>query len=97
MSNIINIKKKIGNFNKKIIIPGDKSLSIRWVLFASLANGTSKQKSFNVRRCLATIQAVKKLGIKVVINKNKCIIFEGLNGFKYKKSCNKCTKFRYVR
>ena len=45
MPNIVKINKKIENFKKTIIVPGDKSLSIRWVLFASLANGTSKAKN----------------------------------------------------
>ena len=42
MSNILRINEKIKNFKKTIKVPGDKSLSIRWVLFSSLANGTSK-------------------------------------------------------
>ena len=44
MSKVI-IKKKIKNFNKKISVSGDKSLSIRWILFASLANGVSKAQN----------------------------------------------------
>ena len=44
MSKIIVLKKKIQGFNKKINIPGDKSLSIRWILFSSLASGISKAK-----------------------------------------------------
>jgi 3-phosphoshikimate 1-carboxyvinyltransferase len=39
MSNSIKINNKIDNFNKTITVPGDKSLSIRWVLFSSLAKG----------------------------------------------------------
>ena len=49
MSNIVNIKNKIKNFKKIITVPGDKSLSIRWVLFASLANGTSKAKNLFIK------------------------------------------------
>jgi len=41
MSKIFVIKKKINNFDKKIIVSGDKSLSIRWVLLASIADGKS--------------------------------------------------------
>ena len=36
------IRDKIAKFNKKISVSGDKSISIRWVLFASLASGVSK-------------------------------------------------------
>ena len=45
MSNSLIIKKKIKKFNKKITVSGDKSISIRWVLFSSLANGISKAKN----------------------------------------------------
>ena len=44
MSDKIIIKKKIEKFNKVITVSGDKSISIRWVLFSSLANGISKAK-----------------------------------------------------
>ena len=47
MPNILVIKKRINNFHNRIIkVSGDKSLSIRWVLLASLAEG--KSKSFNL-------------------------------------------------
>ena len=45
MSDHIIIKKKIGNFKKKIFVSGDKSISIRWVLFASIASGISKARN----------------------------------------------------
>ena len=87
MSKIISENKKIGNFKKNITVPGDKSLSIRWVLFSSLANGRSKAKNLLISEdVLATIEAIKKLGIKVIINKKECIIFgKGIDGYKYKK------------
>ena len=71
MSNSIKIDNKINSFNKTITVPGDKSLSIRWVLFSSMANG--KSKAFNLllsEDVLAAINAVKKLGIKVKLYKN---------------------------
>ena len=65
MSNIVKIKKKIGNFRKTIKIPGDKSLSIRWVLFSSLAKGTSTAKNLLMSEdVLAAIKAIKKLWMK---------------------------------
>ena len=73
MTNAIIVKKKIENFNKKIFIPGDKSLSIRWVLFSSIATGISKAKNLLLSEdVLAAIDAIKKLGIKVNNNKNNC-------------------------
>ena len=58
------------------------------MLFSSLANGNSK--AFNLlmsEDVLAAISAIKKLGIKVKILKNECIIYgKGINGYKYKKN-----------
>ena len=89
MTNIFVIKKKINSFyNKTVNVSGDKSLSIRWVLLASLANG--KSKSFNLLNSddvKASIEAVRKLGIKVKLKKNFCEIYgKGLDGYKYKKN-----------
>ena len=88
MSNSTKINNKIDSFNKTITVPGDKSLSIRWVLFSSMAQGNSK--AFNLLLSddvLAAISAVKKLGINVQINKKSCTIFgNGLDGYNYKKN-----------
>ena len=65
MANSIIIKKKINDFNKSIKVSGDKSLSIRWVLFASLANGISKAKNLLLSEDIfAAINIVRKLGIR---------------------------------
>ena len=88
MSNLVIIKNKLKNFNKKITVSGDKSLSIRWVLFSSMAIGTSKARNLLMSDDVyAAINAIKKLGIKVNINKNFCEIYgNGINGYKYKKN-----------
>ena len=71
MSDSIVIKKRIQNYDKKIEISGDKSISIRWVLLSSLAEGVSTAKNLLMSEDVsATINAIKKLGIKVNINKN---------------------------
>ena len=58
MKNTVTIKKKIKRFNKTISVSGDKSLSIRWILFASLANGLSKAKNLLLSEdVLASINA----------------------------------------
>ena len=55
---------------------GDKSISIRWVLFASLANGVSKAKNLlRSEDVLASIETIKKLGIKVTLSKKLCTIY----------------------
>ena len=76
------------NLHGEITVPGDKSLSIRWVLFASLATGTSKAKNLLMSEdVLAAIDTIKKLGIKVTTNKKECKIYgKGINGYKYKKN-----------
>ena len=86
MPNFVKINKKIEKFKKTITVPGDKSLSIRWVLFASLANGQSTAKNLLISEdVFAAIQAIKKLGIKVKLKQNNCKIFgNGINGYKYK-------------
>ena len=88
MPNKIIIKKKISNFQKKILIPGDKSISIRWILISSLCNGVSKAKNLLMSEDVsASIQAIKKLGVKVYIKNNICKIHGvGMNGYKYKKN-----------
>ena len=88
MSNLIIIKNKIGKFNKIIQVSGDKSLSIRWVLFASLSTG--KSKAYNLlmsEDVIAALNTIKKLGIPVNYKDNVCEIEgKGLNGYQYKKN-----------
>ena len=88
MTETIVIKKKIKDFNKRINISGDKSLSIRWVLFASLASGVSKSKHLLMSEdVLAAINAIKQLGIKVKFNNDVCEISGmGIDGYKYRKN-----------
>ena len=88
MPNSLVIKKKIKSFNNIIQVSGDKSLSIRWVLFSSLGSGISISKNLLMSDdVIASIKAVRKLGIKVIVKKNVCKIFgKGINGYKYKKN-----------
>ena len=88
MPNSIIVKKKIKDFNSRIIVAGDKSISIRWVLFASLAKGASTAKNIlKSEDVIAAINAVRKLGIKVILKKNYCKIYgKGFEGYKYKKN-----------
>ena len=88
MSNSVVIRNKIKNFNKKIEISGDKSISIRWVLLSSLAKGVSTAKNLLMSEdVMAAINAIKKLGIKVNIRNNFCkVTGNGVDGYKYKKN-----------
>ena len=82
----IKIIKKIKPFNKTINIDGDKSLSIRWALLASQANGKSRAyKLLKSEDVLHTLNCLKKLGVKIKFKDDYCeIIGKGLNGYDYK-------------
>ena len=88
MNQVFHNQGKIKSFKKVIQVTGDKSLSVRWVLFSSLAKG--KSRAYNLLKSedvLATIKSIKKFGIKVNLKKNYCeIIGNGLFGYKYKKN-----------
>ena len=88
MPNSLLIKKKLKEFNKKISVSGDKSISIRWVLLASLANGVSKAQNLLISEdVIAAIKAMRKLGVKVIQKNKLCKIYgTGFDGFKYKKN-----------
>ena len=88
MKNIFYNTTAINKFKKKIIVSGDKSLSIRWVLFSSLAKGVSIARNLLLSEdVLAAISAIKKLGLKVKISNNQCTIYgKGIDGFKYRKN-----------
>ena len=84
MKKVLSIKQKIKPFKKTIIVEGDKSLSIRWVLMSSLSK--KKSISYNLLKSedvINSINCIKSLGSKVKFNKNKCEI-KG-NGFHIEK------------
>ena len=74
MPNLFRLKKRINSFNKTITVSGDKSISIRWVLFSSLADGISNAQNLLLSEdVLAAISAIKKLWIKVRLNKKNAL------------------------
>ena len=81
MKKIFKINTIIKPFDKIINIEGDKSLSIRWVLMASMSK--KKSISYNLLRSedvLSAIKCIKKLGSKIKFVKNRCeIIGNGLD------------------
>ena len=86
MNNYLKINKLIKPFNKKILVDGDKSLSIRWALLASQANGKSKAYSLlKSEDVLSTLKCLKKLGVKIKWTNSYCEINgKGLNSYTYK-------------
>ena len=82
------VNKKIKKFKKKIKIPGDKSCSIRALLFASQCIGISKiENLLESEDVLDCVKALKvSLGVKIIKKNNIYHIFgNGLGSFKIKK------------
>ena len=87
MKKFLKFETRIKTFNKILSIEGDKSLSIRWALLASNAVGKSTAYNLlNSEDVLNTLNCLKKLGIKIKLNKKRCeIIGNGLESFNYKR------------
>ena len=88
MSSYIRINKKIGNFKNSIEIPGDKSISIRLIMLASIAVGKSRLYNLlDSDDISSTINSLKSLGVKILKNKKAVEIFGvGLNGLNMKEN-----------
>ena len=90
MKNYLSINSVIPSFNKVLNVPGDKSLSIRWVLLASQAIG--KSKAYNLLESddvISAIVSMRKLGVKILKRKSFYEIRGvGLSGFKHKNNLN---------
>ena len=57
----VSINQKIGKFKKKVKIPGDKSCSIRAILFGSQCIGVSKVRNLlESEDVLNCVEALKK-------------------------------------
>ena len=69
-------------------MPGDKSISIRFILLSSLAEGRcTAYNLLNSEDVISAIKIIKKLGIKIINKKSRCEVYgKGLYGFKYKKN-----------
>ena len=88
MKNFININKKINPFKNKILISSDKSISIRCVLLASLAIGTSRiYNLLESEDVINSLKSIRKLGIDYKKIKNYYEIRGfGLNGYSTNKN-----------
>ena len=82
------IKDTFNAFKKTISIDGDKSISIRSLLLGSQAYGKTFIKNILLSEdIINSIKCLKKLGIKIFLNKKNCYVYgKGLNGFEYKKN-----------
>ena len=76
--------KKGNGLKGEIIVPGDKSMSHRAIMLASLASGKSEISGFlEGEDCLATIEVFKKMGVKISRREGVFIVEgKGLKGLK---------------
>ena len=76
-------KNKINKYNKKITVDSDKSISHRAYIIASQCLGISKIKGLNSEDVRTTINALKKLGIKIIKKDGYDHVYgAGISGFK---------------
>ncbi len=75
---------KSKNLSGQVIIPGDKSISHRSIILSSVAEGTSEISGFlKGEDCLATLNAFKKMGVKIEDEGKKIYVHGvGLHGLK---------------
>ena len=88
MGKKILINNEYNSFKKTITVDGDKSISIRTLLLGSQAYGKSSIKNILMSEdIINSINCLKKLGIKIYINKKNCFIYgKGINGFNFQKN-----------
>ncbi len=83
MSRSMRIKGK-ANINGILSVPGDKSISHRVAMLASIARGVSRITNFATSvDCHTTLDSVERLGVRVERNPQEILIHgEGLYGFR---------------
>ena len=74
--------KKQTNLRGMLMVPGDKSISHRAVMFGSLAKGTTRISHFlEGADCLSTIACFRKMGIDIERNASEILVHgKGLHG-----------------
>lgn len=76
--------KKASHLQGEIIIPGDKSISHRSVMFGSIAKGTTKVSHFlQGADCLSTISCFQSMGIQIENNGSEVVVHgKGIHGLR---------------
>ena len=84
------INHRNNSFKKTVLVDGDKSISIRALLLGSQAHGKTLIENILLSEdILNAIYCLRRLGIKINFEKNKCYVYgQGINGFEYKKNIN---------
>jgi 3-phosphoshikimate 1-carboxyvinyltransferase len=73
-----------GNVTGVVELPGDKSISHRYAILASLAEGTSEIRNYSSSAdCRSTIECMRKLGVEIDITPERVrVVGKGLDGLK---------------
>ena len=73
-----------GNVSGVVELPGDKSISHRYAILASLAEGTSEIANYaSAADCRSTLECMRRLGVEMTINHERVkIAGAGLHGLK---------------
>jgi len=73
-----------GNVTGVVELPGDKSISHRYAILASLAEGTSEIRNYSSSAdCRSTIECMRQLGVEIDITKEFVrVVGKGLDGLK---------------
>jgi 3-phosphoshikimate 1-carboxyvinyltransferase len=73
-----------GNVTGVVELPGDKSISHRYAILASIAEGTSEIRNYSSSAdCRSTIECMRKLGIEIDITPERVrVVGKGLDGLK---------------
>jgi 3-phosphoshikimate 1-carboxyvinyltransferase len=73
-----------GNVSGVVELPGDKSISHRYAILASLAEGTSEIRNYSSSAdCRSTIECMRKLGVEIDITSERVrVAGKGLDGLK---------------
>jgi 3-phosphoshikimate 1-carboxyvinyltransferase len=76
-----------GNVTGVVELPGDKSISHRYAILASLAEGASEIRNYSSSAdCRSTIECMRKLGIEIDVTPERVrILGKGLGGLKASK------------
>ena len=94
--------KKQANLRGMLMVPGDKSISHRAVMFGSLAKGTTRISHFlEGADCLSTIACFRKMGIDIERNASEILVHgKGLHGLSAPDGIldvgNSCTTTRLI-
>lgn len=76
--------RQAGKLQGTISVPGDKSISHRVAILASIANGTTMVRNFSTAKdCLATLKCLRQLGVSIRCGQNRMEVDgRGLDGLR---------------